>query len=101
MRQVAAVMILVALFAVLVGSRFKASDGEKLAAVSRLTVAKVRNAMPPTLNVTAPVDAPRPIAARTWLRCRNDRTWDRTTRAATGQDVAAIRAARMTSDGRA
>ena len=50
MRQVAAVMILVALFAVLVGSRFKASDGEKLAAVSRLGVAKVRGAMPPTLR---------------------------------------------------
>ena len=57
MRQVVAVMILVALFAVLVGSRFKASDGEKLAAVSRLTVAKVRNAMPPAPNVVAPVDA--------------------------------------------
>src|SRR5262245_28077658 len=57
MRQVVAVMILVALFAVLVGSRFKASDGEKLAAVSRLTVAKVRNAMPPAVNVVAPVDA--------------------------------------------
>lgn len=57
MRQIAAVMILVALFVVLVGSRFKASDGEKLAAVSRLSVTKVRNAMPPTLNLVAPVDA--------------------------------------------
>lgn len=57
MRQVAAVMILVALFAVLVGSRFKASDGQRLAAVSRLSAAKVRNAMPPALNVIAPVDA--------------------------------------------
>ena len=46
MRQVAAVMILAALFAVLVGSRFKASDGEKLAAVSRLGTSKVRGACP-------------------------------------------------------
>lgn len=57
MRQVAAGMILVALFAVLVGSRFRASDGEKLAAVSRLGAAKVRNSMPPALNVAAPMDA--------------------------------------------
>lgn len=57
MRQVAAGMILVALFVVLVGSRFKASDGQKLAAVSRLGATKVRNAMPPALNMVAPVDA--------------------------------------------
>jgi hyperosmotically inducible periplasmic protein len=57
MRQFAAVLILVALFLVLVGSRFKASDGDKLRAVSRLTVQKVRNALPPGLNVAAPVDA--------------------------------------------
>ena len=35
MRQFAAVLILVALFLLLVGSRFKASDGDKLRAVSR------------------------------------------------------------------
>lgn len=57
MRQFASVMILVALFLLLVGSRFKASDGDKLAAVSRLTAAKVRGAMPPSVNVSAPVDA--------------------------------------------
>jgi osmotically-inducible protein OsmY len=57
MRQIAAGLILVALFVVLVASRFKASDGERLAAVSRLGVAKVRNALPPSLNVAAPVDA--------------------------------------------
>jgi len=57
MRQFAAVLILVALFVVLIGSRFKASDGDRLAAVSRLTVTKVRNAMPPAVNVAAPVDA--------------------------------------------
>lgn len=57
MRQLAAVMILVALFLLLVGSRFKASDGDKLRAVSHLTASKVRNAMPPAVNVAAPVDA--------------------------------------------
>lgn len=57
MRQLAAVLILVALFLLLVGSRFKASDGDKLRAVSRLTVTKVQNAMPPAVNVIAPVDA--------------------------------------------
>src|SRR5262245_66104147 len=57
MRQFAAVLILVALFVVLIASRFKASDGDRLAAVSRLAVAKVRNAMPPAVNVVAPVDA--------------------------------------------
>ena len=57
MRQLAAVMILVALFLLLVGSRFKASDGDRLRAVSHLTASKVRNAMPPAVNVAAPVDA--------------------------------------------
>ncbi|MBM3983641.1 MAG: BON domain-containing protein [Planctomycetes bacterium] len=57
MRQFATVLILVALFLVLVGSRFKASDGDKLRTVSRLAVTKVRNAMPPAVNVIAPVDA--------------------------------------------
>ncbi|HEY1190985.1 MAG TPA: BON domain-containing protein [Gemmata sp.] len=57
MRQFAAVMILVALFLLLVGSRFKASDGDKLAAVSRLSAAKLRNALPPAVNVSAPIDA--------------------------------------------
>ncbi len=57
MRQLAAVMILVALFLLLVGSRFKASDGDRLRAVSQLTVSKVRGAMPPAVNVAAPVDA--------------------------------------------
>ncbi len=57
MRQFAAVLILVALFVVLIASQFKASDGDKLAAVSRLTVTKVRNAMPPAVNMAAPVDA--------------------------------------------
>ena len=57
MRKFAAVLILVALFLLLVGSRFRASDGDRLRAVSHLTFAKLRDAMPPTLNVAAPVDA--------------------------------------------
>lgn len=57
MRQFAAVLILVALFLLLVGTRFKASDGDKLRAASRVAVAKIRNAMPPELNLAAPVDA--------------------------------------------
>jgi hyperosmotically inducible protein len=57
MRQFAAVLILVALFLLLVGSRFKASDGDRLQAVSRLAATKVRNAMPSAANVVAPVDA--------------------------------------------
>ena len=57
MRQLAAVMILAALFLLLVGSRFKASDGDRLRAVSRLTATKVRNAMPSAANMAAPVDA--------------------------------------------
>ena len=57
MRQFAAVLILLALFFVLVGSRFQASDGEKLAAVARLVATKVRNGLPPSLNLAAPVDA--------------------------------------------
>jgi hypothetical protein len=57
MRQFAAFLILVALFVVLVATRFQASDGDKLAAVARLAGAKIRNALPPAANLSAPVDA--------------------------------------------
>src|SRR5581483_133886 len=57
MRQIAACLILVALFILLVGSRFRPSDGDKLAAVSRLAVTKVREALPPAERVSAPVNA--------------------------------------------
>jgi osmotically-inducible protein OsmY len=57
MRQFAAGSILVALFFVLIGSRFTASDGDKLRAVSLLAVSKLRSALPPAVNVAAPVDA--------------------------------------------
>ncbi len=57
MRQFAAVLILLALFFLLVGTRFKASDGERLRAVSRAAANKIRNAMPAELTLAAPVDA--------------------------------------------
>jgi hyperosmotically inducible protein len=57
MRQFAAMLILIALFVVLVGTRFQASDGDKLAAVARLTGVKLRNAMPPAVNLSSPIDA--------------------------------------------
>lgn len=57
MRRIAAVLILVALFLLLVGSKFKASDGDKLAAVSRLALRKVQNSMPQSVNLSVPVDA--------------------------------------------
>ena len=59
MRQFAAFAILIALFLLLVGSRFQASDGDKLAAVSRLVVGKVRGAMPPADKLAGPVNAVR------------------------------------------
>jgi osmotically-inducible protein OsmY len=57
MRQFVAFLILIALFVVLVGTQFRASDGDKLAAVARLATAKVRNALPPAVNLATPVDA--------------------------------------------
>lgn len=57
MRQIAAALILIALFVLLVGSRFKPSDGDKLAAVGRLAVAKVRAALPPAAKMAGPVQA--------------------------------------------
>jgi osmotically-inducible protein OsmY len=57
MRQIAAFLILLALFILLVGSRFRPSDGDKLAAVARLTVGKVRESMPPAERVSAPLNA--------------------------------------------
>lgn len=57
MRQFAAFLLLVGLFVVLVGTQFKASDGDKLAAVARVAGAKIRAALPPAVNFAAPVDA--------------------------------------------
>jgi osmotically-inducible protein OsmY len=57
MRQFAAFLILAGLFVVLVGSRFRATDGEKLAAIARLVGAKLRNAVPANVDFAAPLDA--------------------------------------------
>jgi hypothetical protein len=57
MRQIAAVLILIALFVLLVGSRFEHSDGDRLAAISRLAVGKVRSGLPAGAKMAAPVHA--------------------------------------------
>lgn len=57
MRQFAAVLILIAVFVVLVGARFHASDGDKLAAVARRVSIKINNSLPRALNLASPVDA--------------------------------------------
>lgn len=55
MRQFAAGIILIALFILLVGTRFKPSDGDTLALVSRVAVGKVRDALPPAARVAGPL----------------------------------------------
>jgi hyperosmotically inducible protein len=73
MRQFTAFLILAGLFVVLVGTQFQASDGDKLAAVARLAGSRIRNAMPPAVNVAAPVDALRrelPVRPEEAVRAR-------------------------------
>jgi len=55
MRQFAAVLILISLFILLVGARFKPSDGDKLASVSRVALGKVRNSLPPAAQMAGPL----------------------------------------------
>jgi len=55
MRQFAAVLILIALFILLVGARFKPSDGDKLASVSRIALFKVRDSLPPAARMAGPL----------------------------------------------
>jgi len=50
-------LILIGLFMVLVGSRFEAADGDKLAAIVRITGLKLRNALPQAVNLTNPIEA--------------------------------------------
>lgn len=57
MKQLAAVLILVALFVLLVGSRFERSDGDHLATIGRVTAGKVRGALPPADRWAGPVNA--------------------------------------------
>lgn len=78
MRQIAAVLILIALFAVLVGTRFKPSDGEKLSVVSRLAYAKIRSSLPPAEKIAGPVQAlrrelPERVEDRVKARLETDR----------------------------
>jgi hyperosmotically inducible protein len=61
MRQFAAFGILAALFLLLVGSRFQASDGDKLAKVSRLVAGKVQAALPQADKLAGPVNAVRAL----------------------------------------
>lgn len=79
MRQLSAVLILVALFIVLVGSRFRPSDGDKLSAVARIAGAKFRGVMPAAARVAAPVNAlrhelPVPVEDRVRGRLDADKT---------------------------
>jgi len=78
MRQMAAALILLALFVVLVGSRFSPADGDKLAAVSRLTATKLRDALPTDAALAGPVGAfrrglPDDPAGRVKARLETDR----------------------------
>ncbi|MBX9626415.1 MAG: BON domain-containing protein [Gemmataceae bacterium] len=50
MRQMTAVLAVTAAYVFLVGSRFTAADGEKLAAVGRVVAGKVRAALPPEIT---------------------------------------------------
>jgi hypothetical protein len=56
-RQIVAALILISLFILLVGTRFKPSDGDKLAAVSHLAVGKVRDALPAATKIAGPFNA--------------------------------------------
>jgi hypothetical protein len=75
MRQLTLFLILLALFVVLVGSRFRPSDGDKLSAVTRIAAAKIRAAMPPAARIAAPVNALRnelPVAVEDRVKGRLD-----------------------------
>lgn len=56
MRQIVVFGVLVTAFVVLVASRFRASDGDRIAAVSRVVSGKIRASLPPALNVSGPLD---------------------------------------------
>ena len=81
MRQFAAFGILVALFVLLVGSRFQASDGDKLARVSRLVAGKVQAALPPADKLAGPIKAvrgllPQRLDDRVKARLETDRRFE-------------------------
>jgi len=57
MRQFTLFVVIVTLYVVLVGSQFRASDGDRLVAVTRSVTTTLREALPLTLNVIAPLDS--------------------------------------------
>ena len=79
MKQMAAFLIVLALFVLFVGSQYKPSDGETLAAISRLAAAKMRNALPPTERIAGPVNAlrgelPEPLDGRVRARLTTEKS---------------------------
>lgn len=90
MRQMASALILLALFILLVGSRFTPADGEKLAAVSRLAVVKIRAALPTEAALAGPVGAfrrglPDRVEDRVRARLETDRRFEGVTFAVTAE----------------
>ncbi len=90
MRQMASTLILLALFILLVGSRFTPADGEKLAAVSRLAVVKIRAALPTDAALAGPVGAfrrglPDRVEDRVRTRLETDRRFEGVTFAVTAE----------------
>lgn len=73
MRQIAAFLILVGLFVVLVGTRFKASDGDRLAAVSRVVARQCQEALPPEVNWDRPLQWLRRLVPRQPAEAVRDR----------------------------
>jgi osmotically-inducible protein OsmY len=86
----ASTLILLALFILLVGSRFTPADGEKLAAVSRLAVVKIRAALPTDAALAGPVGAfrrglPDRVEDRVRTRLETDRRFEGVTFAVTAE----------------
>ncbi len=78
MKQMAAFLVLTALFVLLVGSRFQPSDGDKLAAVGRLAAGKLRDSLPSADRVAGPLNAlrtglPEPLDGRVKARLTADK----------------------------
>lgn len=81
MKQMAAFLVGLALFVLFVGSQFKPSDGEALASIGRLTVAKVRNSLPSADRISGPVNAlrgelPESLDGRVRARLTSDKELD-------------------------
>ena len=81
MRQLAAVLILVSLFALLVGSRFARSDGDHLAAISHIAANRIQTALPSTERLAVPLNAiknelPTRMVDRVKARLESDRKLD-------------------------